>query len=85
MNLDEHDRLEKSSWPMFLLEIFTPHSVDWPEEARSQEIIKFHDIIIEMECELKANDSNSSECDDFFESDIENEGFHFYESEDRNQ
>ena len=85
MNFDESFRPEKSSWPMFLLELFTPHSIDWPEEARSQEIIKFHDIIMEMEYELKANKSNSSECDEFVESDIENKESQFYESEDSNQ
>ena len=45
MNLHESYRPEKSSWPMFLLEIFTPHSVDWLDEARSQEIIKFQGSI----------------------------------------
>ena len=53
MNLDKSFRPEESSWPMFLLEIFTPHSVDWPEEARSQEITEFQNIIIEMESVIK--------------------------------
>ena len=85
MNLHESCRLEKSSWPMFLLEIFTPHSVDSPKEARSQEIIKFHDIIIGMECELKANESNFSECNESVQSDVENEESQFYEIENSNQ
>ena len=31
MSLDKSFRPEESSWPVFLLEIFTPHSVNWPE------------------------------------------------------
>ena len=73
MSLHESYRPEKCSRPMFLLEIFTPHSVDWPDEVRFQKIIKFHDLIIEFECELKANESNFSECDESVQSDIENE------------
>ena len=64
MNLDKSFRPEESSWPMFLLEIFTPHSLDWPEEARSQDIFKFHNIIMEYESVLKANESNFNECND---------------------
>ena len=38
MNLDELDRPEKSSWPKLLLEIFMPHSVDWPAKIRLDKI-----------------------------------------------
>ena len=85
MNLHESYRPEKSSWPMFLLEIFTPHLVHWPEEARSQEIIRFQNIVMEYESVLKTNESNFKECDEFVANDIENEESQFYESEDRSQ
>ena len=73
MNLDEHDRPEKSSWPMLLLEIFMPHSVDWSAESRLDKTCEFQDYIMEYESELKANESNFSECNESIQSDIENE------------
>ena len=85
MNLHESYRPEKSSWPIFLLEVFTPHSVHWPDEARSQKIIEFQGIITEFEYKLKTNESNFSDCDESVKSDIENEGSQFCESENSNQ
>ena len=85
MNLHESYRPEKSSWPIFLLEIFTPHSVHWPDEARSQKIIEFQDIITEFEYKLKTNESNFSDCDESIESDIGNGESQFCESENSNQ
>ena len=84
MNLHESYRPEKSSWPMLLLEIFTPHLVYWSAESRFKKIIKFQDIITKIECDLKANASNISECNESIESDMENEESQFYESENSN-
>ena len=85
MNLDEFFRPDESSWPMVLLEIFMPHSVNWPAKSRLDKICEFQDYIMEYECDLKANESNSSECGEFVESDIEDEESQFNESEGSNQ
>lgn len=41
MNLDESFRLEKSSWPIVLLEVFMPDSNDWLENSRLEKTIEF--------------------------------------------
>ena len=58
MNLDELGRPEKSSWPMLLMEIFMPYSVDWSARSRLDKFFEFQDYIMEYESALKAKESN---------------------------
>lgn len=68
MNLVESDRPEESSWPVVLLEIFMPHSIDWPSKIRVEKIYEIQVFIMEIENALKANESNCNEHNEFVES-----------------
>lgn len=85
MNLDGLIRPKESSWPMLLLEVFMPHSVDWLAKSRLDKIFEFQDFIMEIENAFNANESNDNECNECIENDIKDEESQVYELEDSNQ
>lgn len=85
MNLDEFFRPEESSWPVVLLEVFIPRSVNWPAKIRLDKMCEIKEFIMEVENALKANEFNVSECNESVESDKEYEDSQFYRLENSNQ
>lgn len=84
MNLAKSDRPEESSWPMVLLEVFMPRSIDWLAKIRVDKIYEIQVFIMKIESTVKANKSNDSECIESIESDNEYEESQFYELDDNN-
>ena len=85
MNLDEFFRPKESSWPVVLLEVFMPHSVDCPANIRLDKIYEIQDFIMEVESDLKGNEFNVNKCNKSIENDVKDEESQFYELEDSNQ